>query len=284
MMKKFALVAVAAAALGCASAAHAGYTTTFTGFSGDFVIKGFGIDVGSSQFNPSGYTVPDQDSSFSIALTNLEGKVSFQVPSDGNYSAQALPGFVATIDYDGKLNTDLGVFYPTGATLGSGFLSVGGTNANLVEFNFNGANATTYSIDGVANNPPYNGGAITLSGFGATTFLASLFGLNSFMGAASGNVNVTYSIGQDSMNVTIDESNLVTTSGRKFQDIFLALDNGLTGIPLVPAGNKNGIIDGTFGVNGSVHIPEPGSLALLGLGLVGLAAHRRKALKTRKAA
>jgi len=208
--------------------------------------------------------------------------VSFQVPTAGNYSAQALPNFAASIDYDGISGTDLGVFYPTGATLGSGYLAVGGTSTKLVEFDFTGTNSTIFKLDGVVQAIPYTTGDITLSGFGATTFLASLFGLNSFMGAASGTVNVKYSVGQDTMDVIIDETNLVTASGRRFEDIFFAMDNGL--LPGLPAGNKNGKIDGIFAVNGSIHIPEPGSLALLGLGLVGLAAHRRKALKTRKAA
>jgi hypothetical protein len=41
MMKKFTRVVGLAAALGCASAAHAGYYETFNNFGGNFVINGF---------------------------------------------------------------------------------------------------------------------------------------------------------------------------------------------------------------------------------------------------
>ena len=57
MMKKYALVVGLAAALGCASAAHAGYYETFNNFGGNFVIDGF----------------QDLDSKFNVRLTNLDG-------------------------------------------------------------------------------------------------------------------------------------------------------------------------------------------------------------------
>src|SRR5574343_396534 len=256
-MKKIALALGVAATLGAASA-HAGYNTTFAGLNGSFVIDQFGADT-------TGLTLPDGDRSFRVSLSNLNGAVSIQVPAAGTYTAQALPGFVGGIDYNGVPGYDLGASYPAGANLGTGFISVTHTSTSLINMSFNGTNATSFSLDGVAQSLNYTGN-LTLSGFGATTFFASLFGMNGFLvGPVSGSVDVTYTVKQDGLEVFFDEGNLVGTS---LQNLLLGLDNGL--IPGAPADtDRNGRIDGTFAVNGTIHVPEPGSMALLGLGLAG---------------
>jgi hypothetical protein len=264
MMKKFALVAVAAAALGCASAAHAGYYETFNNFRGSFVIKNF----------------EDGDKKFDVSLTGLDGAVSLQIPAAGTYGASIAQGSSLLIDYDGIPGADFGIAsLPAALPIGAGTISSisGLPGVKSMEFNFDDVGSSTFNLNLaggiVAPVAPGTTRAVAISGSGATSLFAALLGIPGFLtGNVSGIMGVNITFNQDRLDFLIDGSGL---TGTNLEAVLDTLDNG---------GLNDGKIDGTFRVNGSVHIPEPGSLALLGLGLVGLAAHRRKALKTRKAA
>ena len=270
-MKKFAVAATVAALATASSASFAAsYATTFAGLTGDFVISDFGT-------NTAGPTLPDPSNNwFKVTLTNVDGKVTIQVPPAGNYNIYALAGTSSLIDYDGIVGPDLGAVYPTTTKVGSGNVAVTNTSSSLVEFDFNGVNSTSLKLDGVLQSIPYTTGAITISGAGATSLFGTLLGLGSFLvNPVSGTVDVSYKLFQDSIEILIDETNLV---GGSFEDALLVLDNLPAVNPFsLPAGNRNAIIDGTFAANGVLFtVPEPATLGMLGLGLAGLAAARRR--------
>lgn len=276
IMKKLALAVGATVALGSATLAHAGYLETATNFRANWEFSGFRNADGT----------PQTDGTVTLNFTKVSGVLEFNIPPPGvwfaerkgtfawDYNGVPTPvsplgaGMVAACAGLGFPGYDACTFTPTfvpvGAAKGS-YTDVTGTHF-VYDWNTN-----KWTSDGVS----YSGGDFTASGSGLLLLLGAALGpgggvIAGFLG--SGTVAVKHAFGDDTWSLTLTESD-----GLNLEATLYGLDNGSIIAPPFPPGNKDGLINGLVFANGEVHIPEPGSLALMSVALVGLAARRRKA-------